>query len=90
MLYMIIEDFRDGDAVPVYRRLRDGGRGIPEGLTYIDSWVTQDLSRCFQLMACDDRALLDEWMACWVDPVHFEVVPVFTSTEAAAIVSSRL
>jgi hypothetical protein len=90
MLYMIIEDFRDGDAVPVYRRLRDGGRGIPEGLTYIDSWVTQDLSRCFQLMACDDRALLDEWMACWVDLVHFEVVPVFTSTEAAAIVSSRL
>ena len=30
MLYMIIEDFRDGDAGPVYRRLRESGRQIPD------------------------------------------------------------
>ena len=34
MLYMVIEDFRDGDAAPVYRRLREQGRQVPEGLTY--------------------------------------------------------
>ena len=27
MLFMVIERFRDDDMVPVYRRLRDGGRG---------------------------------------------------------------
>ena len=38
MLFMIIERFRDNDMVPVYRRVRDGGRMLPDGLEYIDSW----------------------------------------------------
>jgi hypothetical protein len=65
MLYMIIEHFRDGNAVPVYRRFRERGRLAPEGLRYVSSWVTHDLRRCYQVMECDDRALLDEWLANW-------------------------
>ena len=90
MLYMIIEDLRDGDAVPVYRRLRDSGRQAPEGLSYVASWVTQDLTCCFQVMECDDRALLDEWMSRWTDLVRFDVVPVITSSEAADTIAPRL
>jgi hypothetical protein len=90
MLYMIVEDFRDGDAVPVYRRFRDSGRLAPEGLTYVTSWVTPDLRRCYQVMECDDRALLDEWMSRWTDLVRFEVIPVITSAEAAATIAPRL
>lgn len=90
MLYMIVEHFRGGDAVPVYRRFRDRGRMAPEGLRYVSSWVTDDLRRCFQVMECDDRALLDEWMANWADLVDFEVIPVVTSAEAAAAVAPRL
>ena len=90
MLYMILEDFRGGDAAPVYRRLRDSGRQVPEGLTYVASWVTTDLTRCYQVMECDDRALLDEWMSRWADLVRFEVVPVITSAEAAAAIAPRL
>lgn len=90
MLYMIIEDFRGGDAVPVYRRFRDRGRLAPEGLRYVASWVTDDLRRCFQVMECDDPALLREWMAAWDDIVEFEVVPVITSAEAAAAIAPRL
>ena len=56
--YMIIEHFRDGDPLPVYRRFRDQGRLAPEGLRYVASWVTEDLRRCFQIMECEDRALL--------------------------------
>jgi len=41
MLYMIIERFRDGDPLPVYRRLRDEGRLVPQGLRYVASWVTE-------------------------------------------------
>ena len=89
MLYMIIEDFRDGDAGPVYRRFRESGRQEPDGLVYVASWVTQDLTRCYQVMECDDRALLDEWMARWADLVTFRVVPVMTSADAAAIAASQ-
>src|SRR5207247_7252900 len=67
MQYMIIESFRGGDPVPVYRRFRDRGRLAPEGLRYVSSWVTQDLTRCYQVMECEDRALLDQWMANWRD-----------------------
>jgi hypothetical protein len=35
-------------------------------------------------MACDDRGLLDEWMAAWADIVQFDVHPIITSAEAAA------
>ncbi len=88
MLYMIIENFRD--AVPVYRRFRESGRMAPEGVSYVASWVTQDLTRCYQVMECNDRALLDDWMSHWEDIVRFEVVPVITSSEASDIISPRL
>jgi hypothetical protein len=90
MLYMIVERFRDGDAVPVYRRFRDRGRLAPEGLRYVASWVTDDLRRCFQVMECDDERLLREWMAAWEDIVDFEVIPVISSADAAAAVAPRL
>jgi hypothetical protein len=43
MLFMIIENFRNGDPLPVYRRFRDGGRLAPEGLSYVSSWVTEEM-----------------------------------------------
>jgi hypothetical protein len=90
MLFMIIETFRDGDPVPTYRRFRDRGRMMPLGLEYRGSWVTGDLRRCFQVMECDDRRLLDLWMANWNDITDFDVIPVITSEEAAAAVAPRL
>ena len=90
MLYMIVETFRDGDAVPVYRRFRDKGRMAPDGLTYVASWVTEDLRRCFQIMECDDPSLIAQWIARWEDVTEFEVIPVITSEQAAASVAPRL
>jgi hypothetical protein len=90
MLFMIIERFRDGDAVPVYRRFRDRGRVAPSGLRYVSSWVTEDLRVCYQVMECDDRSLIDEWTSQWSDIVEFEIVPVITSADAAAAVAPRL
>lgn len=84
MLFMIVEHFRNNDPAPVYERFRQRGRLAPEGLTYVNSWVTADLARCYQVMECDDRELLDEWMAAWEDLVEFEVHPVITSAEASA------
>ena len=89
-LYMVIENFKNEDAVPVYRRFRDQGRLAPAGLSYVSSWVNDKLDRCYQLMETEDRALLDQWMANWSDLVDFEVHPVISSKEAAEKISPRL
>lgn len=90
MLFMIVENFRDGDARPVYRRFRERGRLAPDGLRYVASWVTDDLRRCFQVMECDDRGLLDQWLDHWSDIVDFEVIPVMTSAAALEAITPRL
>lgn len=88
MHFMIIERFKGGNAEPVYRRFRERGRLAPDGLRYVGSWVTDDLKVCYQVMECDERRLVDEWIANWNDLVDFEVIPVVTSAEAAALVGS--
>jgi len=55
--WMVVEHFRSSDAVPVYRRFRERGRMAPDGLHYVSSWVTADMTRCYQVMAAPDRAL---------------------------------
>ena len=40
---------------------------MPEGIEYRGSWVTEDLRRCFQIMECEDRRLLEQWIANWSD-----------------------
>ena len=88
MLYIVIESFKD--AVAVYRRFRDRGRMAPDGLSYVNSWVTPDLKRCYQVMECADRSQLDAWMARWNDLVEFEVVALITSAEAFEKIKPRL
>jgi uncharacterized protein DUF3303 len=83
MRYMVIETFTQG-ARPVYERARDRGRMLPEGLEYVESWVTEGLGGCFQLMETDDPALFDAWTARWADLAEFEIVPVLASAAAAA------
>ena len=89
-LYMVVEHFKGGDAIPVYHRFRQHGRLAPEGLTYVSSWVDTDFACCYQLMETDDPKLLDEWISHWSDIVRFEVHQVITSAEAAQRIASRL
>jgi hypothetical protein len=84
MLFMIVERFRDGDARAVYRRARDRGRMLPEGVAYVASWVDAGFERCFQLMECAHADLLVPWTEAWKDLVDFEIVPVVTSQDAFA------
>jgi len=86
---MILEHFK-GDPASVYRRFRERGRMAPDGLRYVNSWVTSDLQRCYQVMECDERRLLDEWIDHWKDIVDVEVIPVITSAEAAAAIGPQL
>jgi len=89
MLFMVIERYKNCDADAVYRRFREHGRMMPEGLKYIGSWVEQNYERCFQLMAADDPVLFGQWTSRWDDLVEFEIVPVVTSSEASEHIVNR-
>ncbi len=90
MLFMVIERFRDRDAKAVYRRFRDSGRMMPDGLTYAGSWIEANFDRCFQLMECDDARLLQEWLLNWSDLMECEIVPVVPSDQTRAAVEPHL
>ena len=81
MTFMVIERFHDRNAAPVYRRFREHGRMMPDGLRYVASWIETNFNRCFQLMECDDERLFADWIANWNDLADFEVVPVATSED---------
>ena len=87
MLYMVLEKFNEGAAPEIYRRARLQGRLLPQGLTYVSSWVDLEFSRCFQLMETDDVSLCELWIRQWNDLAQFEVIPVRTSAEAARLIA---
>jgi len=89
VLFMVIEHFNPGSAGEIYDRLRERGRGVPEGLGYVDSWIEAGFGRCFQLMECDDPRLLQEWVLHWHDLARFEIVPVVPSRDTAAVVERQ-
>jgi Protein of unknown function (DUF3303) len=90
MLFMVIERFKNRDAKAVYRRFRDQGRGAPEGLAYVGSWIETNFDRCFQIMECDDARLLQQWVAFWADLIEFEIVPVVSSAETRETIETLL
>jgi hypothetical protein len=90
MLFMVVEKFRNQDAKIIYRRLRDKGRMMPEGLTFVSSFVSADVSRCFQLMECDDVTKFQRWVAEWSDLMECEIVPVVAGKDTAAALASAL
>jgi hypothetical protein len=90
MLFVIIERFKDQNAVAVYKHLRDNGRGLPDGLKYVDSWIEPNFDRCFQLMECDDLRLIQEWVLHWQGFATFEIVPVLPSRVTREVVAPYL
>jgi len=89
MLYMVIERFKEDAAPEIYRRFREKGRMMPDGLDYVSSWIDLDFKICWQLMQTEDSALFDRWIANWRDLMDFEIVPVRTSTEAIKLMSGK-
>lgn len=79
MLYMVVENFHDLDAVGA--RFRERGRMMPDGVTYHASWMTNDGKQCFQIMEAPQRGLLDQWMRNWEDLVRFEVTEIVIASE---------
>lgn len=90
MLYMVIERFKAEGAAQVYRRAKEQGRMLPDGLEYVSSWVDLDFAICFQLMKTDNESLFEQWTSQWNDLVDFKIIPVRTSAEAFEVIAPRL
>jgi len=84
---MVVERFKEGGAPEIYRRLRDKGRMMPEGLEYVSSWIDLDFKTCYQLMRTEDESLFRRWTDAWDDLMEFEITPVRTSAEAVEIIA---
>ena len=87
MLFMVIERFKPGKAPEIYKRFRERGRLAPDDVRYVASWVDMNFDRCFQVMEADNEERLHEWTRQWEDLTDFEIVPVRTSAEAAALMN---
>ena len=90
MLYMVHEKYKTAGAVDVYRRAKENGRMLPDGLNYISSWVDVEFTQCFQLMETEDVRLFSQWIEHWKDLVEFEIIPVRTSAEAMGVIAPKL
>jgi Protein of unknown function (DUF3303) len=88
MQFMVIERFKNRDPKPIYSRLQDQGRRMPDGLKYIGSWIEVNFDRCWQLMECHDARALQQWVAGWSDLIEFEIVPVVPSAEVRSMMET--
>ena len=87
MHYLVIERFKDVPAI--YQRLSEKGRMMPEGLTYVSSWIDHNLKTCWQVMETEDFVLLERWIDNWKDLMEFEIIPVRTSAEVVELMKRK-
>ncbi len=85
---MVVEHFKDAPAI--YRRFREQGRMMPEGLEYVSSWIDVDMKTCWQLMRTEDEALFQHWTVNWKDLMDLEIIPVRTSAEVRELIEKQL
>ncbi len=82
MTYMIIESFHPGKVKDLYKRFDEKGRMLPEGVNYINSWINEEVSTCYQVMESSSEKKLQDWISHWKDLADFEIIPVISSAEA--------
>lgn len=82
MLYMIIEMFHPPKVKELYKRFEEKGRQLPEGVHYINSWINEEITTCYQLMESDTEEKINEWIQHWNDLADFKIIPVITSAQA--------
>ena len=79
---MIIERFHTGKVKILYKRFAEKGRMMPDGVNYVNSWINEDVTVCYQVMETDSIERLHEWISHWNDVSDFEIVPVISSAQA--------
>ena len=75
-LFMVVETFPPENLDAIYARFHDKGRMLPEGLEFMDCWLTGTNDKVYQLMETDKVETFAEWTQHWDDLVDFEIVPL--------------
>jgi hypothetical protein len=57
---------------------------LPEGVNFVNSWINESVTICYQLMEAESSKQLQSWIDQWKEFADFEVVRVISSTEAKA------
>jgi len=79
---MVIEKFVSGKVKEIYKRMEEKGRMLPDGVTYVNSWIDSQISICYQVMESDSEKKLRDWIDLWSDLADFEFFQVITSSQA--------
>ena len=87
MLYMVIEKYKDKEAV--YKRFHEKGRMMPKGVSYVDSWGAEDGNTCYQINKDESLELLHKWVSKWNDVTDFTFIPVISSQKTSAKMKNR-
>jgi hypothetical protein len=88
---MVIERFEGNHMLPVCTTVAESGRGLPDVLKYVNSWIEPKFARSFQLMECDDLALFQQWVLHWRGTgASFEIVPVVESERTRQVLAPFL
>jgi len=74
--YMVIETFFPGCKARICERFHGKGRMLPDGLTYLNSWLEKDGDGCFQLMETNDPSLFQTGFENWKDLGSIEIVEI--------------
>ncbi|MDP6395494.1 MAG: hypothetical protein QF466_08630 [Desulfobacterales bacterium] len=90
---MVVEHFKEGKARKIYRRAEESGRMLPNGLRYIDSWVSTRLSMSEEkyiehiaTLSEDIKEVLKEKEAIKLKDGGIRVDPVFMTRQICDIV----
>lgn len=81
--FLVIETYKTGKTEEIYERFSKYGRMLPENVLYIDSWVEENLLKCYQIMKSENFEKLLDWIDKWKDLIDFEIIPVLSSEEAS-------
>jgi hypothetical protein len=84
MTYMIIEKFHPGKQADIFKRFDEKGRMLPECVVYLNSWINENVTVCYQWMEAPSEEKLLEWIKQWKDLADFEIVKVIDTKEARA------
>jgi hypothetical protein len=74
--YIMVERYKEGCFDAIYERYNSQGRMFPDGLHYLNSWVSKDKNICFQLMESNNIELFYTWFQNWEDLIDFELFPI--------------
>ncbi|KAA9038083.1 DUF3303 domain-containing protein [Ginsengibacter hankyongi] len=64
------------------QKIEEKGRQLPTGVHYINSWINEEVTTCYQVMESDSEEKINEWIQHWNDLADFKVIPVITSAQA--------